>query len=131
MTIPNDANTYLPGVIAIPSALTITAITKTYPMVITVSVNVETESNSYQEGQLVRLSVPITFGMFQANGLIAKILDVTGSNISVDINARQFDTFSDPNNGQISTLAPSGSRNLQLDNNTANVPFQSLNNIGN
>jgi hypothetical protein len=133
MTVPNDRNTYLPGVIQIPSSLTLIAATNAYPMVITVSVNPATEVNSFQAGQLVRIMVPITYGMFQANNLIASILSVDVNDISLDIDSRQFDAFVIPigNNYQVATISPYGSRNLEFDNNTNNVPFQSLNNIGN
>lgn len=133
MTIPNDNNTYLPGVIQIPSSLMLIAATQSYPMTITVSVNPATETNSYQEGQLVRLMVPVTYGMFQANNLIAKILSVSGDVLSLDVDARSFDTFAIPtgSNFQVATIAPNGSRNLEFNNNTNSVPFQSLNNIGN
>jgi hypothetical protein len=133
MTIPNYRNTYLPGVIQIPSSLTLIAATNAYPMMITVSVNPATEVNSFQAEQLVRLMVPITYGMFQANNLIASILSVNVNDITLDIDSRQFDSFVIPtgNNYQVATIAPYGSRNLEFDNNTNNVPFQSLNNIGN
>lgn len=134
MTIPNDANEYLPGTIQIPSSIVITAITKSYPMVATVSVNALSESNTYITGQSVTLTVPITYGMFQANGLTASILSVSGSNITLDVDSRYFDTFSVPATGKLqpASLAPSGSRNLQYTNGTDTVvPFQSLNNIGN
>jgi hypothetical protein len=77
--------------------------------------------------------VPITYGMFQANNLIASILSVDVNDISLDIDSRQFDAFVIPigNNYQVATISPYGSRNLEFDNNTNNVPFQSLNNIGN
>lgn len=134
MTVPNDANEYLQGVIQIPSSLVITAITQAYPMVVTVTVNTETESNTYIEGQLVKLTVPITYGMFQANGLVGRVISNSGANITLDLDSRLFDIFSVPVTGalQPASLAPSGSRNLQYSNgtNTA-VPFQSLNNIGN
>lgn len=133
MTIPNDRNDYLPGVIQTPSSLTLIAATKSYPMVITVSVNPVTEANTYQAGQLVRLMVPVTYGMFQANNLIASILSVSVNDITLDIDSRKFDAFSVPtgNNYQVATIAPNGSRNLILNNDTGAVPFQSLNNIGN
>jgi len=133
MTIPTDNNTYLPGVIQIPSSLTLIAATQSYPMIIGVSVNPVTEVNSYQAGQLVRLMIPITYGMFQANNLIASVLEVDGNDITLDIDSRQFDSFVIPtgNNFQVATIAPCGSRNLTLDNDTNSVPFQSLNNIGN
>jgi hypothetical protein len=131
--IPNDANTYLPGTIQIPSSLTITDISKSYPMIVTFTINTVTEANTYRSKQVVRLTVPITYGMYQANGLEASILDVGSSTMTLDVDSRLFDTFSIPAAGQIqpATLAPSGSRNLQFDNTTRQVPFQSLNNIGN
>lgn len=133
MTVPNDANTYLPGVIQIPSSIVITAITQTNPMVITVAVNSLTEANTYIPGQLIKLNIPITYGMFQANGLEGEVLDVVGSNITVDIDARYFDTFSVPGSGtlQPAMISPSGSRNLEFSNSTNLIGFQSLNNVGN
>lgn len=129
----NDANQYLPGVIQIPSSIVITNITKSNPMVVTVSVDSLTEANTYIAGQLVKLNVPITYGMFQANGLTAEITQVSGSDLSLNIDSRNFDTFSIPALGtlQPASLAPSGSRNLAFNNETNRVGFQSLNNIGN
>lgn len=133
MTVPNNSNTYLPGTIQIPSSIVITAITQSFPMVVTVSLQPLTEANTYQNGQLVKLTVPITYQMIQADGLVGQILDVTGSNITLDIDSRLFDPFVVPSGNVIqpASLAPNGSRNLTLDNNTRQVPFQSLNNIGN
>lgn len=132
MTVPNN-NTFLPGTIQIPSSLTLIAATRAYPMVITVTVNPEKESNTFQAEQLIRLMVPVTYGMFQANNIIASILSVNGNDITLDIDSRQFDAFVIPtgNNFQVATIAPSGSRNLEFDNYTNYVPFQSLNNRGN
>lgn len=132
MVFPNT-NTYLPGVIEIPSSLNIVAVTKTYPMLVTIVVNAVTESNSYITGQLVRFTVPITYGMFQLNGLVGKILAVSGSDLSIDIDSRGFDTFVVPSITalQPASLAPSGSRNKEFSNSTRNLAFQSLNNIGN
>lgn len=132
MTIPNDANQYLPPVIQIPSALEITDITRSYPMVVTTSANSD-QVNTYIQGQAVRLTVPITYGMFQANGLTPVILSVSSNLLTLDVDSRLFDAFviPSPNPIQPASLAPSGSRNLQYDNTTGQVPFQSLNNIGN
>lgn len=129
---PNDANTYLPPVIQIPSALSIEAITQTYPMVVTATANSD-QSNTYVPGQAVRLSVPVTYQMWQANGLVGVITAVDGDDISLNIDARNFDAFVVPAAGQLqpATLAPFGSRNLQFSNTTNQVPYQSLNNIGN
>lgn len=126
-------NLYLPGVIAIPSSLVITAISNSYPMACTVVVNSVTESNTYISGQLVRLFIPYVYGMYQANGLQGIILSNVGSTITLDIDSRGFDVFSVPsgNTEQPASMAPAGSRNLQFSNLTNQVPFQSLNNIGN
>jgi hypothetical protein len=129
--IPNNANVYLPPVITVPSALTIINITNSYPMIVTAIPN-DDQANVYIEQQQITLNVPATFGMIQANGLKGIILDVNGDDISLDVDSRNFDPFINPNDGQIATLSPSGSRNLEYTNNTANhVPFKSLNNRGN
>ena len=128
-----SVDTYLPGVIFIPSSLDITAITNSYPMVITVSVNPVTESNTYRQGQLVKLNVPYSYGMFQADGLTGQIIAVVGNNITVDIDSTLFDTFIVPLNSAIqpASIAPAGSRNLAYSNDTTQVAFQPLNNTGN
>ena len=133
MNVPNNANVYLPGVIQIPSSIAITAITQSYPMVITIDLNPISEANTYIAGQLVKLNVPITYKMFQADGLSGIILNVSGSDITLDIDSTLFDPFVVPSGNvlQPAMLSPNGSRNLQLDNTTTQVPFQSLNNIGN
>lgn len=126
------ANQYLPGVIQIPSALLITAITQAAPMVITFTVP-STGSNSYVLGQVVRLTVPNSYGMFQANGLTGKIIGLGMSTMTLNIDSSGFDPFVIPPSGAETpaSLAPSGSQNLQFSNFTETVPFQSLNNIGN
>lgn len=125
-------NIYLPGVIQIPSALTITAISQTSPMQITFTVP-STGANTYIPGQSVKLNVPQSYGMFQANGLVGQILSVSLTSMILNINSSGFDPFVVPaaSAEQPATLVPSGSRNLQYDNTTGQVPFQSLNNIGN
>lgn len=101
-------------------------------MVISTSANPVTQANTYIPGQLVRLNIPANYGMWQANGLTAQITAVNGSNITVNVDSSLFDPFSVPVSGeQPASLAPSGSRNLQFNNNTDQVPFQSLNNFGN
>ena len=131
MTIPNNSNEYLAPVIQIPSALEITAITQAIQMVVTTSANTD-QSNSYIPGQQVVLTVPYTYGMWQANGLQGVITEVNGSLLTLNINSSSFDTFVIPSPAlQQASLAPSGSRNLQYSNDTNKVPFQSLNNRGN
>jgi hypothetical protein len=130
------ANQYLPPVIQIPSSLEITAITQTLPMVITVQVeNSSTQDNNYIVGMLVRLFVPITYGMFQANNLQGTITAINSNQFTLNLDSSQFDPFIVPmvtNNEQPATISPAGSRNYQYTNGSSlAVPFQSLNNIGN
>ncbi len=128
-------NQYLPPVIAIPSSLPITAITQSVPMVITVAIgNPTTEAITYIQGMSVRLFVPITFGMYQANNLVGTITAVNGLNFTLNLDSSLFDAFVVPSGNveQPASISPFGSRNLQYDNtNDKIVPFQSLNNIGN
>ncbi len=126
------SNQYLPGVIQIPSTLLITGITQSFPMVVSFTVP-STGSNTYVQNQLVRLNIPKTWGMFQANGLTGKILSVNSTTMNLNIDSTNFDAFVDGSSSSESpaSLSPAGSRNLQYDNGTNQVPFQSLNNIGN
>jgi hypothetical protein len=128
-------NQYLPGVIAIPSSLLITNITQSGPMVVSVAIgNSSTEANTYIVGMSVRLFVPRTYGMYQANNLVGTILSISGLNWTLNLDSSLFDPFVIPS-GNVETpasIAPFGSRNLQYTNGTSeSVPFQSLNNIGN
>ena len=128
------ANQYLPPVILIPSSLLITSITQSAPMVIGVQVqNATTEANTYIVDMAVRLTVPQTYGMYQANNLVGTIIAINGMNFTLNLDSSQFDPFVVPTGNVIqpATIAPNGSRNLQYNNTTDLVPFQSLNNIGN
>jgi hypothetical protein len=132
MTVSNANNYYLAPVIAIPSSLEITAISKAFPMVISTTMNSD-QVNTYIPGQLVKLMIPQTYGMWQANGLVGMITDVTGSNITVNIDSSGFDSFVVPASSaeQPASLSPSGSRNLAYSNSTTQIAFQSLNDRGN
>ncbi len=128
------ANNYLPPVIQIPSSLLITAITQSSPMVVSVEIgNSTTEANTYIVGMAIRLFVPKTYGMFQANNLVGTITSINGLNFTLNLDSSLFDPFVIPSGNveQPASISPNGSRNLQYNNNTNLVPFQSLNNIGN
>ena len=132
MTVPNNANTYLPGTIQIPSALLITAITQDFPAVITAEVDDVTASNTYIAGQQITLTIPFEYGMQQANGLTVKILSVVDLDFYVDMNSRSFDAFIVPGDAdQPASFAPGGSSNLEYSNVTNKIAFQCLNDIGN
>jgi hypothetical protein len=128
------ANQYLKPVITVPSSLLITAITQSMPMVVTVAIgNTTTEANTYIVGMAVRLFVPVSYGMRQANNLVGTITAVNGSNLTLGINSLFFDAFVIPTGKteQPASISSFGSRNLQYNNNTDLVPSQSLDNIGN
>jgi hypothetical protein len=101
-------------------------------MVVTFTVP-PTGANTYVPGQVVLLTVPKTWGMFQANGLTGKILGVNATTMALEIDSSYFDYFVDGSNtGETpASLAPAGSQNLEFSNSTSQVPFQSLNNRGN
>ena len=125
MTVPNNANTYLPPTVVEPVKLLIGNITRSYPAVVTV-----TTTNDYVAGQLVHFTVPSSYKMFQMNQLTAQIMSINGLDISVDIDSTGFDTFVTPATyqPQPASLSPAGSRNLY---NIEFVPFHNLNNQGN
>lgn len=130
--VPNNANTFLAPVIAIPSSLQITAISQSNPMVITYSVNPNTASFSYIVGQLVKLTIPNSYGMQQANNIVRQIVSIGTGTVSLNIDSTNFDPFSAPSSGeQPASFSPYGSQNLQYSNATNSVAFQSLNNVGN
>lgn len=130
------ANQYLPGVNTIPNSLVITDITRSFPMIVTttlVNTAPNPRVNTYQVGMNVKLYVPITFGMYQADNLIGTILAINGNDFTLNLDSTLFDAFVIPSSFGESppSLSPYGSKNLQYDNTTKDVPFQSLNNIGN
>ena len=129
-------NQYLPGVNTIPNSLVITAITKAMPMVVTatlVNTAPNPRVNTYHVGMNVRLYVPKNYGMYQANGLVGTILSIGGNAFTLNLDSSLFDTFSIPvsQDGSPASMAAFGSKNLEYDNTTNNVPFKNLNNIGN
>jgi len=129
---PNDANIYLPGTIQIPSALQVFDITQSYPMVVTVQADTLIASNTYREGQIVKFTIPYSYGMQQLNGKTAKILLVNNDEFYMDVNSSNFDPFISPLSDSQASIAPAGSQNLEyIDNRMTKVPFQSLNNRGN
>jgi hypothetical protein len=103
-------------------------------MVITVAIgNATTEANTYIVGMAVRLFVPVTYGMYQANNLVGTITAISGNQFTLGLNSSQFDAFVIPsgNTEQPASISSFGSRNLQYNNLTDLVPNQSLNDIGN
>lgn len=123
-------NIFLPPTPVVPGSLLISAITQSNPMVVTI---VDSIYNTYIVGMLATLTVPSSYGMFQANELTGQITAISGTNFSLNIDSSQFDAFvapipSLPPPSKPASLAPGGSRNLY----DVNVePFHSLTNQGN
>lgn len=131
---PYLSNQYLPPVVQIPSSLNIIAISQSLPMQVTVEIsNPTTEANTYIVGMSIRLMVPQTYGMYQANNLVGTIKAIDASTFTLNIDSSGFDAFVIPtgNVEQPATISPAGSRNYQYSNSSGPVPFQSLNNLGN
>jgi hypothetical protein len=122
-------NIYLPPCYLVPQVLDITAITQSYPMVVTVE-----QANMYLAGQNLHFSVPNSYGMSQLDQMTGTIIEVSGLNFYVNIDSTMFDPFVIPALGAEApaSVAPSGSKNVQYNNTTKWLPFQNINgNIGN
>lgn len=82
-----------------PSMRIITAITNANPAQVTTSF-----AHQYVTGTIVRLDIPLGFGMTQANQLFGPIAVTSPTTFSIAIDTTMFDTFVVPS----STLLPSG-----------------------
>jgi len=75
-----------------PAMRVITAITQANPMQVTTSF-----AHDYVAGEIVTLKVPSVYGMYQADGLRAEILEIVDdSNFTLKIDSTGFDVFSVP-----------------------------------
>jgi len=130
MQVNNNANTFLPPTPVIPGFLLISNMTNAQNMVVTI---IDSDENTYIPKQLVKLSVPASYGMVQADQLTGEIVSINGFDFTLNINSTNFNTFVIPGtfSEQPASLAPAGSRNLEFNNSATHVAFQSLNNRGN
>lgn len=53
-------------------------------------------TNDLTEGQVIRVLVPTSYGMFQINEQTASILSIDGNDLTIDINTTNYDTFAIP-----------------------------------
>lgn len=74
-----------------PAMRLVTDITKAEEAVITTSFD-----HDYQSGLIIRLYVPVNYGMFQANHKKGEITVLTSDTFSIKIDTREFDTFTAP-----------------------------------
>lgn len=104
-----------------PAMRIITAITNAFPASVTTSF-----AHNYSTGTIVRLIVPMGFGMLQANNLTGTITVTSDTTFTIDIDTTSFDTFAVPseNPGHYYTKAqvvPIGEVNEILTAATQNV----------
>lgn len=100
-----------------PAMRIITAITKANPATITTSF-----AHNFFTGDIVRLYVPKTFGMRQADHLQGTITVTSTTQFTIDIDTTDFDTFAVPgSNVQFAQVVPIGEVNSQLYGATENT----------
>jgi hypothetical protein len=88
--------TYYPGYSQTQVAMNLTwqmiaSITNANPMVVTT-----TNNSNYNPGMIVTFNIPPSFGMKQLNGLTAQVINVSGTNVTCNVNSTNFSTFSYP-----------------------------------
>lgn len=100
-----------------PIMMPVTGISKANPAVITTFA-----ASGYLNGAIVRINVPLGFGMRQMDQLTGTVTVITPTTFSVDIDASLFDPFVTPtpryqqssvvNVGEVSTKLDSAVRNI-------------------
>jgi len=121
-----SANTYLPPSPVFPPSLVITNITQAVNAVITHAVPIA--SSPYIIGQLIKLTIPPEYGMYQADQMTCEILAVDNLllTFTTSLDTTFFNAFVIPvgiRQQKPASLAPAGSRNLY---NISTVAFHSL-----
>jgi hypothetical protein len=101
-----------PNPIYQPAMRIISAITNANPALVTTSFN-----HLYLTGSIVRLDIPLGFGMQQANQKFGPITVVSPTTFTIDIDTTLFDTFS------VATTFPNNEQYAQA------VPFAEINSL--
>ena len=117
-----------------PAMRNILSITNANPAVITTTFDGTNPGNHlYKSGLIVRLDIPVNYGMEQANELFAPITVLSDSTFSIDIDTRNMDQFVPPaapvmigsyyftRNANPAQSVPIGEITSQLDNAVKNV----------
>lgn len=109
-----------------PAMRAILSITNANPALVTTTIDgVTPADHDYITGTIVRLDIPLGFGMFQADKLIAPITVVSPTTFTIDINTSSFDAFVIPTtyplNYQQAQVKPVGELNSMLTASTINV----------
>lgn len=100
-----------------PAMRIIADITRSDPAVVTTTID-----HDYITGEIVRLDIPLGFGMQQINQQTGTIAVLTPTTFSIDINTLYFDAFTTPmNQQQCAQVVPIGEVNSILKAATVNV----------
>jgi hypothetical protein len=103
-----------------PAMRIISSITNALPAVVTT-----TFAHDYVTGIIVRIIIPVGFGMQQVNQQTFPITVLTPTTFSIPVNTTTFDQFTPastfPNDKQYATVVPVGENSGQLDAATQNV----------
>lgn len=95
----------------------VSSITNGFPAAVTTTFN-----HQYQTGMVVRLLVPIGYGMVQANQLYGSIIVTGNTTFTIDIDTTNFDVFTTPMNPtQYSQVIPMAESNDMLSAATRNA----------
>lgn len=99
-----------------PAMRIISAITRANPAAVTT-----TFDHNYGSGEIVRLNIPVGFGMQQANQLVGTITVTGDTTFTINIDSTFFDSFADPGGKQEAQVTPIGEINELLRFATNNV----------
>jgi hypothetical protein len=89
-----------------PARRIISAITNANPAAVTT-----TFDHDYFTGDIVRLIIPVGFGMTQADELVGEVTVTGDDTFTINIDTTKFDSFSDPSNGRVAQVIPVGEVN--------------------
>ncbi len=106
-----------------PAMRIVTYITNSSPALITTSF-----AHGYQSGLIVRIDIPLGFGMQQINQKVGEIVVITDDTFTINIDTTHFDIFSTPNdypqNAQLAQVVPIAEDNRLLTQAVRNIlPF--------
>ena len=84
-----------------PALRVVTDITNAFECVVTTSFD-----NNFFTGDIVRIIIPLGWGMQQINGQFSAITVLTPTTFSMSIDTTNYDVFNDPNNDQFAQCIP-------------------------
>jgi hypothetical protein len=106
----------LPRPVYLPAMRAIIAITNSNPLSVTTSLDgIVPGNHDYIDGLIIRLDIPVGFGMIQADKLFGPVTVTSPTTFTMPIDSTYFDTFVIP------TTFPESEQNAQ------SVPFAELN----